>query len=551
MKREVQFNNDVPSWLARVLAVVVLLMFMSAWFTLPFLKRKKSPMMGNMKESVLIITALACSQPGRAPGGVVSVGLTSACIDPVAYGAIPDDGISDRVAIQDAVDAAVAAAQTAGPQRVCMGIGTWDCSRAPVGSYNRNACVSVHGGAVTIAGAGPGTVIRLAGDQNQADIVVISHDPDSSGGVQDLTVDTTDAFDTSEQTHAMGTTGVCSAPHCKPITNLSYLRVNCVSPARAGERKGDCIRLLGNVAPSADGQPGTGIYGVTIENSVFRDCARSGIQPQRGVHGLVIRNNEFWCDQPIHGEATGGSAPHENVDADITGNVFHETRWTGDAFQGDYDVALSGPPGSGPYENIRIHGNQGARGIYLYRTAGAELFDTALFATMRGAGGVLEVGNRCDGTRVHDVTIERRGAPGPVVRLISRPGALCSGVTVENTTLIQATQASGIYAESVSNLTVDRSLLVWTKPAPGPDYAGVHMRGTVAAVANMTVRSTWFSGQIDVAVRLAGAPAAIGTAHIIGNQARGHAALVCGGDLGLVEYTQNDFGSLSCSAVVP
>jgi hypothetical protein len=549
MKMKKQVESTVNCWLDRLISEVAIpmisaLVVVGLWSNAVVHDRN----MDDMNQTILIIATLgACTPAGHVVSTVSAVG--EACFDPVSYGAIPNDGISDRPAMQAAADAAALASLSSGVQRVCIGAGVWDCSRAPVGSYNRNACVSVHGGAVMFSGVGPATVIRLAGDQDQGDIVVLSHDPDSSGGVQDLTVDTSDAFDTSEQTHAMGTTGVCRPDHCRPITDLSYRRVVCLHPKRAGERKGDCIRLLGNTAPGADGSPGTGIYGVTIEDNVFKKCARSGIQPQRGVHGMVIHQNEFWCDQPVHGEATGGSSPHENVGAEIAGNVFHGAELDGTPFQGDYDIELSGPPGSGPYEGIRIHGNVGTRGIDLYRTSGAEVYETAMFATMRGPRGVIEVGNRCDGLHVRDIVVERRGSDGPLMRLISRSGALCSGVTVENSMLIQATHGSGIYAESVSDLVIDRSLFAWSVPS-GPDLSGVYVRGTVSPVTGVVVKSTWFSGPLDVAIRLAGSPEGIGTAHIIGNMARGRGALVCGGAAGLVEYTMNDLGPPSCSAVM-
>ena len=53
-------------------------------------------------------------------------------------------------------------------------------------------------------------------------------------------------------------------------------------------------------------------------------------------------------------------------------------------------------------------------------------------------------------------------------------------------------------------------------------------------------------------LRPAASPAAIGTSHIIGNMARGRGVLACGGaaGVGMVEYTQNDFGPASCSAVM-
>jgi hypothetical protein len=76
------------------------------------------------------------------------------CYNPTAYGAIPDDGVSDRVPAQQALDAASA---TGG--RVCFGAGVWTLTRAPVGSYNRFAALSTHGQHVEISGEGPSTVL--------------------------------------------------------------------------------------------------------------------------------------------------------------------------------------------------------------------------------------------------------------------------------------------------------------------------------------------------------------------------------------------------------
>jgi len=499
-----------------------------------------------MKSLVWVLCCLAC-EPAKSYATVesstTSQAIGTGCFDPAAYGAIPSDGISDRPALQAAADAAMAAG---GAQTVCLGPGIWDCSKAPLGSYNRAACVSVHSGTITFAGAGTAfTTMRLAGDQGNADIVMVSHDPGSAGGVQDMTFETSDATNTSEQTHAMGTTGLCSPGNCKPIGPLLYQRLVIHHPRPAdGRRKGDGIRLLGD-------SPAVAIHGVVIANVAFTSCARSCIQPQRGVHGLVIRDSEFWAQQPIHGESSGGSVPLEDEDADIYSNTFHTTELDGAPLPTDYDIALSGPPGSGPYDRIRIHSNVGSRGYYLYRTSNLEIYDTFISVNMHTPGGVIEVGNRCDSTSIHGVTLQRSGVAGPLIRLTTRDASACSNARVADSVLVQNTQGHGIHAESVDGLQVERVTMVWGVPAP--DHAGVWHRATTVRINSMTVHDSWMAGPVGTAVTLSSTPGGIGIAHVIDNRARGNVAgLRClGNAVTSVEYTLNQLGSVSCPYVLP
>src|SRR5438067_2928902 len=80
---------------------------------------------------VCLLTAGMAAAGGSGPGG---------CYDPAQYGAIPDDGLDDRPAAQKAIDAAAAA----GGGRVCFGAGHWTLTRAPAGSYNPYAALSIH-----------------------------------------------------------------------------------------------------------------------------------------------------------------------------------------------------------------------------------------------------------------------------------------------------------------------------------------------------------------------------------------------------------------------
>src|SRR5262245_24967796 len=123
--------------------------------------------------SLAVLLTVAASRGAAAAPGPNAAG----CFDPADFGATPADA---RQGAQAALDAAVAA----GGGRVCFGIGHWRLSRAPVGSYDRFAALSTHGAHVEIAGAGPGTVLEIAGDQGGGAPWVIALDP----GAHDITV---------------------------------------------------------------------------------------------------------------------------------------------------------------------------------------------------------------------------------------------------------------------------------------------------------------------------------------------------------------------------
>jgi len=364
-----------------------------------------------VRSAVLLIGVLAACDSTRSGGSAVASSLLTdqapACVDPVAFGAVPNDGVSDLAAIQAALD-------QPGPHMVCLRAGTWDVDRAPIGSYNRFAALSTHGHGVNIVGTGISTVIRLAGDQAAKSVIVLSVDPSASDiSISDLVIDTAGATNTDEQTHAIATSSVCSGATCAPITNLSIHGVTFRHPALPGYRKGDCIRMLG-------GSPATAVTGVRIEQNDFTDCARSAVVLQRGLHDVRIAGNPIncvTCDQAIDGEASGGTVgADENNGLEIAYNVIT----SGPLTQGDYDITVTGS--GDPYRDVRIHDNVLTRGIALYRTADVEIDHEAIDLDARGGAGVLEVSNTCSGLNVHDVSLTRRGVAGPVIRMTPHSG---------------------------------------------------------------------------------------------------------------------------------
>src|SRR5690349_14982187 len=122
------------------------------------------------------------------------------CFDPKDFGAIPNDGLSDRVAIQNAMDAAT----SAGGGTVCLSAGHWTLDRAPIGSYDRFAALSTHAPHLDFTGNGPATELDVVGDQGGSDVAAISLDPGASDiTIERLTIDMSRTTNTSVQTHAI------------------------------------------------------------------------------------------------------------------------------------------------------------------------------------------------------------------------------------------------------------------------------------------------------------------------------------------------------------
>ena len=223
---------------------------------------------------------------------------------------------------------------------------------------HRFAALSTDGAHVEIVGAGPSTILDASGDQGGGKTVAISIDPGAKDvKVKDLTIDTSGMTNTDEQSHAIEIgSGVCTTSNgtCSmPVEDISVEGVRFVHPtAPTGQRKGACIRLLGNTAP-------TQVRHVKIIGVTFALCARSGIAVQRNVNSLKVIGNHFlpnrW-DQAFDGEASGGEG---DARLELIGNTFDEDTAIA---QGDHSVSLTSQSGAVVSDNT-FNG----RGIKLYR----------------------------------------------------------------------------------------------------------------------------------------------------------------------------------------
>lgn len=466
-------------------------------------------------------------------------GVASACEDPVDYGAIPDDGMSDRAAIQAAIDADPFGT-------VCLGLGRWTVERAPLTAYNRFAAVATHSG-TAITGQGPGTVLELVGDQGGGGVSVISIDPGAFGArISDLTIDTSAATNTDEQTHAIQVgSSVCLSPllgGCLPVLNTRIDRVVFIHPAAAApSRKGDCVRLLGNSAASQ-------VRRVSLVGGVYSQCARSGVSIQRNVYELSIVGNLFQnaTDQDIDSEPTGGVGDL-NSDVLISSNIFADDRASS---QGDHAVTIGGA--GGPMARVVVSNNIfNGRGIRLYRSSDVVISGNVIRADMTAPGsGVIEAGNVTDGLTIIGNTIRRVGAAGPLIRTFPQSGAFPGPLSILSNRLIQGTASDAVYVESTDGVLVASNRVDYLVSASA--FTAFSFRATARNTLGVAVRGNTVGAGPGFAVRFTASPWSISDLYVTDNAAATPVGVVCsaagGAAVGDILSSGNKIGARMCAA---
>lgn len=240
-------------------------------------------------------------------GGAMSVAVVGesgaapphlGCTKAATFGAVPDDGLDDRAALQAAIDAA-----QSGPHCLDLAAGTFHVTRRPDPGAVNIPSLRVTG-TVALRGAGEhpgGTVLAmlgsgiLPGGTTPADWRLLDIAAGATGVlVSGLAFDGSQRVNTGEQTHLVQLTG--------PTTGVVIEHVRFRLPPLGGSTGGDCVRLLGT--------PVDWVRDTTIRDTVGEDCDRSFVGVQRGVDGLVVERSETVKvgDQAIDFEPTGGEA---------------------------------------------------------------------------------------------------------------------------------------------------------------------------------------------------------------------------------------------------
>ncbi len=434
------------------------------------------------------------------------------CFDPADYGARPTTSgtapIDARAGIQGAIDAAGDAST------VCLGPGVWHVSRAPLGSYDRFASLSIHGNRVSLIGSGPATVIAPYGDAGRGDwrVIDVTHARDVT--ISNLTIDTSELTNTDEQTHAIVATGPVDG---LDVEGVSFYHPERKKPGGGVWRGGDCLRLVG--------APGALVQHVSIVDDTFEMCDRSSIQVQTGVWGLSVIGSKFlWVgDTAIDSEPTSSAG---NGDVIISGNQFADTN---PLAQGAYAVTLAGF--DQPEARVTVSDNVFARrGLETYRIRELTILGNTLSSGYAADSAVLSLTNVAEQWVVMGNTIHRiaTAKPGAVVRAIHHGASKAStrGV-LEGNVITQDTAFTVIDIESAQDLSVEGNDIAYTPSTTTwkNGFSAIALRATSfdadgILISNNRIRATT-AGALDAAVALDANPRAFGAVSVTGNMSIG------------------------------
>lgn len=415
---------------------------------------------------VLIASALAaCVGPPPDLATVDQAATSDPCAVPAA---VPDDGLDDRVAIQNALT-------TKGCAH--LGAGTYDIDTpVAVAPARRVYAMLTMTTGRTVYGGGPDTVLSFRGDAGGQDWFGLGLNGDRAR-VHDLTIDTSELTNTSEQTHAIHGIG--------PTTGLEVDHVAFEHPAR-DLPGGDCIQFVG-YGP-------TPIVGARVHHNTFAHCDRSGVAAHSGMHDLQVVDNEFadTGDQDFDGEGSGG-----NDGILIARNHFALSPQAQGTMAIQIQLAV----------NVRITDNQfGGRGLFLYGCSACELDHNTLSRTASGNSAIVEISEASSGVNVHHNTMDRAAGAGagPMVRLVPHNSGTPDHVTVADNQILQHASGDIVNSTGAVGLYVYRNSVTYSGPV-GASW-GVLANGSAGATPIRTDdihvdRNTWYgalSGIIGV-----------------------------------------------------
>jgi len=464
---------------------------------------------------VLAVITAACAAPEGTTEQALTVAPAHACVDPAAYGAAPDDGVDDRPGIQAAIDYAA----SIGGGEVCLGAGTWDVTKSPIGTYDRFAAISWHSPNISLRGAGElATTIRMVGDGGAGKANVVSLDPGASWArVSDLAIDTSLTFNTDEQSHAIEVgTGVGSCATCPPVTDVTIQRVRINHPVIPGERKGDCVRVFGNYT-------NTEARNIKLLDLDLLACARSGIALQRNANYVTVSRVYFAGDNigatMFDGEATGGGWDKGLI---VEGCTFVRTLPGGDSMA----LALTSQT------NYQIVGNTFVgRGLWLYRTTDGLVANNTIDATdaLQGAG-VIETGNVATRVSIVGNVVRRRGAGGSGIKMQPHSGGLPGPIVVADNVVLLENDSTCIFMHSPADVAITGNVCTGNG---GPNSMGVYLAAISQQVDGVSITGNTFRNFGFAAVRMGAGAFGFSGVTISGNTSRAsNYGLRCDGGTG-------------------
>ncbi len=428
----------------------------------------------------------------------VLVATALACADPMAFGAVPNDGLPDDKAFQAAIDSAMA-----GSHEVCIPSGVWNLGKTA------RASLRISGGPLRFYGTGPSTVLRMTGDGGRGDWYGIDIRDAHDVELRDFTMDALAAFNTEEQTHLIQ---LAPGTHDARLTNLVLGPMRREDQGVGAGVGGDCVRLLGEASAPVER--------ITITQSLFTNCDRSGVSLQRGVRHVELSHLDIvgTGDTPIDFEPT---APGPISYITMT-DLFIDR--SADA-QGSVSIAIAGHGADVANHIVVKNCILQAGGISILNAAHVDIVDNDINSGEK-PGATIRMHRRATNVTVtRNVLNRRENAPaGPMVSITHNNGFAPKGVRIVDNQMRQETSAPMVELQSATDVEVGNNQM---------QYAGgdatqpmVWARSVIAAVGGLKIRRNTVRGQVGALLVVAAGQQPLGKIELSNNAADDVAATV-------------------------
>lgn len=489
-----------------------------------------------MKHSLAVILLLAACQTDPAEA-IATAEVTAACASPRAFGAIPDDGVDDRAALQATLNACAGTVVT-------LEAGQYDVVTPPP---PRSVAMLTLPAGTTLQGAGTPSVLRFSGDNGTRDWRGIQLGSSTLIQQLSLVTDFTPGT-TDEQTHVIRGDG--------PLTDVTITAVTINHPSHQS-KSGDCIQFVGY--PPSDTSPDKRIWNANVYNVTFERCDRSGIAVHSGLHGTLVdghstsrfHDNTFVAisDQDIDGEGSGDTDGLE---------IDHNTFQVPPNLESNIAIQIQAS------SNIHIHDNTMARGLDLYGCSQCELDHNVITLAIPASEPVASLRKLSSNVVFHDETYTRAASAGPgLVLSIQQKISAPDHVTVADSRLAQYADAVPLFAMGIVGLNVLRTTITYGGSNGVPlRIDGIVVNGSAGDLGirstDIHVVDTTIDGPVRGAMAISGSYSGVGTVEMTRDHAPGaRQGLGCegistgAGITGPVTYVDNDMPPAVCSPLVP
>ncbi len=498
----------------------------------------------------------ACADEGEAYRADLNEVMTpdpAACLDPRDYGAVLNDGLDDRVALQATIDAAKPSGRP-----ICLPPGRLDVVVNPgVGGTNVESLKIWNTDGFTMVGAGARSVLALKGTGIRPGgwqpgtwwVLGVRGTRDTR--LAHFKIDASARYETSEQTHLIqlaylpanydhntaplsnlsthidhvdfydpqpavpagsvvcktapdGT--MCERPHhggspvlCSDIGGAGRCTVTPAGPGGASVwtllgfySGGDCVRTL------AEESLGTVVADTTVEGS-HAVCDRSFVSLQRGTDGYRVLDNTVDAvgDQAIDEEPTGEGSVYR---AYIAGNTFHRGPGRKD---GPMITMTGNAPGRLESQDNVITANLLEGSIFSYDASDTEIsFNT--INIVDGAGANVTFIKYGSGNRILGNTLVREASapPGAAIAVGIHNSGYPSDTTITGNVIRMYSDGNAIVAEPGVGMLVANNVIESQAPTAAT-YSAFFSRGVeirdehgVVLVASGVERVTFIGNQV-------------------------------------------------------